>query len=727
MKKFLAILLTLVIAFGWYVTIFGMGSVKPMKDEMNLGLDLKGGAYVVMEAQTDKTGNELQELMNQTQAVIEKRVNSMGLSEPTVTIEGKNKIRVELPGEGDADAAIKAIGRTAQLQFVLADQTVVLDGSMVKDAGSSIDKEKGGYAVTLKFTPEGTKAFENATRKAYNNEVVSTVEGVANDAIMIILDGQIISAPGVNAVISNGEAIITGGYTQEKAREDAALIRGGSLPVELKEVNTSVQAASIGIGAFQMSIFAGLIGIILIFILMLLVYRVMGVAANLALMLYVLMVIWIMVGMGAVLTLPGIAGIILGIGMAVDANVIIFARIKEEIISGRTIRVAIDLGFKRALLTIVDSQVTTLIAAVILYQLGTSSVKGFAMTLMIGVVASVFTAVVVTQIYLALMAESKFFAKPRFFGINENNEANFKFKKSFSFIKHRKIFYIISATVIIVGISTGCIRGFNFGIDFTGGTMLQIDMGKTVSEQQVQKVLKDHDIKADIVYAGKTNQEIIIRTTQSLDNEQRQTLLKDMYGTFKISEKSVLTIEQFGPSVGDLLKKNAVKAVILASIGMLIYIIPRFEWKFGLAAIAGVVNDLLILIAFYGLFHIPINNPFMAAMLTVVGYSINDTIVVFDRIRENLGLMRKTPLDELIDTSINQTLVRSALTSITTVLAIIPLFILGGDVIRQFTLPLMVGIAAGCVSSIFVCSPLYYELCQLTAPRSKYNAKKIKA
>lgn len=304
-----------------------------------------------------------------------------------------------------------------------------------------------------------------------------------------------------------------------------------------------------------------------------------------------------------------------------------------------------------------------------------------------------------------------------------------KISKEFSFIKYRKIYYIVTAIIIILGISVGMIRGFNFGIDFTGGTMLHMDMGQEVAVSEVNKVLQENGIKkADVVHAGDTNQEIIIKTTEALDSKQRIALQEDMFETFHIDKDSILTFELFGPSVGDLLKKNAVKAVFIASICMLIYIIIRFEWKFGVASIAGVVHDVLILIAFYGLFNIPINNPFIAAILTVVGYSINDTIVVFDRVRENLGFMKKTKLEELIDKSINQTLVRSLMTSITTVLVIIPLFILGGTVIRDFTLPLMIGIIAGCASSVFICSPIYYELCQATGGASyKGKSKSSKA
>lgn len=298
--------------------------------------------------------------------------------------------------------------------------------------------------------------------------------------------------------------------------------------------------------------------------------------------------------------------------------------------------------------------------------------------------------------------------------------------KQLSYIKYRKIFYVISIAIIIVSLGVGFIRGFNFGIDFTGGTMMQLDMGQEVSVGELDKVLKANGIEADIVHAGSENEQVIIRTVQALDTAAREKVLNDIFRTFDLTEDSVQTIEQFGPSVGEMLKKNAMKAVILATIGILIYVVFRFEWKFGVAAIAAIVHDVLILIGFYGLFHIPINNPFIAAVLTLVGYSINDTIVVFDRIRENLNLMKKNKLEELIDTSINQTLVRSLMTSVTTVVAVIPLLLLAGMTIREFIVPLMVGIVAGAASSIFIASPIYYELCQVTGG-PKYKAKKRKS
>ena len=717
MKKGFALLLVLLILLGWVFALTDLG--PSFKQAIKLGLDFKGGVYVVMEAQTEATGSELAKLMEQTQMIIEDRVNQMGLSEPTVTVEGDKKIRVELPGAEDADEAIATIGKTAQLQFVLGDGTVVLDGSQVKDAGIGRD-EKGFHAVDLEFDAQGAVAFEEGTRKAFNGEIINSETGMVDDVIYIVLDNKVISFPRVNTVIIGGRAQITGQFTAEEVTELALLIRGGALPVGLKEVQTSLIGPSLGIDSLNMSVVAGVIGIGLILIMMLVLYRIMGLVANVALLLYILLVFWVMAILSAVLNLPGIAGLILSVGMAVDSNVIIFSRIKEEyLVGGKSLRVSVDSGFHRALSTIIDSQLTTMLAGVILYQFGSGPVKGFALTLMIGIVVSVLTAVVITQFLMKTLVETKSLAKPKLFGLDKSR---FQFKKEFQFIKYRKIFYLIAVAVILIGIGTGLIRGFNWGIDFTGGTMLQFEMGKTVEVSEVERVLDKNGIDSTIVHAGEGNTQIIIKTTQSLENEARGVLLNDMYDTFDIDEDSLLEVEQFSASVGDLLKVNAFRALLIATIGMLIYIIVRFEWKFGVAAIAALIHDVLMMIAFYGLFYIPINNPFIAAILTIIGYSINDTIVIFDRIRENLRIIKKTKMEELIDKSINQTLVRSLTTSITTIIAIIPLFVLGGETIREFVTPLMVGIIAGAVSSITISNPVYYEIHRLVN-RPKYKGK----
>ncbi|WP_130863682.1 protein translocase subunit SecF [Bacilliculturomica massiliensis] len=294
------------------------------------------------------------------------------------------------------------------------------------------------------------------------------------------------------------------------------------------------------------------------------------------------------------------------------------------------------------------------------------------------------------------------------------------------FIKYRKYFYLISIALIIIGIGVGLIRGFNFGIDFTGGTKIQFNMGQQVELDDVKAVLKDNDIQADVIYAGENHEKVIIKTTAALDNDARNAFYASMEKKFdpKLPEGDVFVESSnlIGPSVGEMLKSNAIKAVLLAAVAMLIYIAIRFEWKFGVAAILDLLHDVLLLMAFYGLFHVQINSPFIAGMLIVVGYSINDTIVVFDRIRENLKFMKKNKMDELIDKSINQTIGRSIMTSVTTIIAIVPLFVLGGDSIREFTLPLLVGVTAGTVSSITMASPIYYDLCNLLN-KPKYKGK----
>lgn len=716
-KKLLAILVILVIIVGGFLTVKGFGSMDPLKDKIKLGLDIEGGVYVVMEAQTDLTGEELSQLMDQTKAVIEKRVDQMGLVNPIVTIEGQKRIRVELPGAKDAEDAIAQIGKTAQLQFTLADGSFVLDGGSVKNAVTQQDTQKGGYAVGLEFDADGAKAFETATIKALSGTVVPTVIDngrlVASTAIVISLDGKVISAPVVEEVISGGECQITGSYTQDAATNLAALIRGGALPVELEEITSSVQTATVGLNALEMSIYAGGIGFLLIFLIMLVGYRIMGLAANIALCLYVLIIMVTMILMGSVLTLPGIAGIIVSIGMAVDANIIIFSRIKEEITYGKTIRVAMHTGFKRALSTIIDSQLTTFLAAIILYQVGTSAVKGFALTLMIGIFASVFTALVITQLLLNLFADSPKFSQLKYFGMHPDGTPMLKVKRQFDFLKHRKIYYIVSILLITTGLLIGGIRGFNYGIDFTGGTMMNIDMGKQVASQDIKDVFAKYGVdtgQMQIVYSGENLDTVIIKTRDALDNSVRTKIINDFEDKFGVTQEDVLGIELFGPSVGKELQANALKAILLSVVGMLLYIRFRFrEWKFSAAAILGDIHDILLVIAFYAIFQVTVNNPFIAGILTVLGYSINDTIVIFDRIRENFRFMKKETTSEVLNISINQTLTRSVMTSATTIVVMVPLYILAGPAIREFVLPLMVGILVGTLSSIFVSSPLYYE------------------
>lgn len=714
-RKVIAVLIVLCVIFGWLVTITGIGPISPLKDRMSLGLDIKGGVYVVMEAnKKDIAGmsdEELREAMEQTQTVIENRINANGLGEPTITIEGQDRIRVEIPEVEDPEEAIELIGKTAKLQFILADGTLVLEGDNVKKAEAARDDQSTGYAVNLQFDREGADLFGDATTKAFNGEVTSTVEGVGNGAIAIVLDDQIISAPNVNEPILGGNCSITGDFDLEEAQLLAAQINGGALPIALKEVTSSVQSATIGYNALEMSIIGGLIGLGIILLLMLVIYRGLGLCADIALLLYVVLILNIMASMGTVLTLPGIAGIIISIGMAVDANVVIFSRIREEITLGRTVRVATETGSKRAMTTVIDSQVTTLIAAVILYEIGTSAVKGFAYTFMVGIIVSIFTAVFITQLYVKLMASSDKFAKKSYFGVKEDNTATFHISKTIGFMGKRKIFYCISAGILIIGLGFGVIRGLNYGIDFTGGTMIQLDMGKQVKISQVDNAIKQFDLDPQIIYAGSDNDQIVIRTIESLNKAERAEVITAINDEFGIKgDDNIVTQEYFGPSVGKELRNNAILAIIIAAICMMIYIRIRFrQWKFGGAAMLGVLHDVLIVISFYAIFGITVDNPFIAGILTVVGYSINDTIVIFDRIRENIRYMKRGTLMETIDQSITQTLGRSLMTSLTTLIVMVPIVFIAGESIREFVFPLMVGVLAGTYSSICVCSPMFYE------------------
>ena len=736
-KRILALLIILLVIFGWYFTIRGIpGVMDPIKDKVQLGLDIKGGVYAVLEADTGKlSGDKLQETMEQTKEVINERVNQMGLKEPTVTVEGMNRIRVELPGAEDSQEAIDTIGQTAQLEFRLANKSLIMTGDNVKDAGIDKDSKNGRYKVTLQFTSEGAKKFEQATRdaisgmvkSAYGNEKDSDKAEVKDNAIVILLDNKIKSAPTVEKIISGDSCEITsaGGFSQKEASKLSALIRGGALPVDLKVISSSTQSATIGMDALEKSVTAGLIGLLIVLIIMVAGYRMMGVAADIALLFYVVILVAIMAMMGSVLTLPGIAGIILSVGMAVDANVVIFSRIREEIIAGKAIPAATRIGSKRAMTTVIDSQVTTLIAAVVLYQMGTSSVKGFAWTLMIGIIVSIFTAVVVTNFYLGLLSTNSKFAKPGNFGIRADGTTTFNLKKQFHFLKYRKKTYIIPVIIILIGVGFFAFRGLNFGIDFTGGSMIQIDMGKVVDAEKVSDAVEHSGVdmsKGSVVLSGDKNNQVIIRTTDALDINKTNELVNTVGKELNAKNIKFLANDLFGGSVGKELRNNAIKAILIAAMCMLVYIRMRFsEWRFGLTAIIALCHDILILITFYLVFNVTVNNPFIAAVLTVVGYSINDTIVIFDRIRENAKYMRKMDRIDMIDVSINQTLGRSVMTSVTTLVVMIPLLIMGGNTIREFTLPLMVGVLVGCLSSIFIASPVYYDLTMFFEKKKKKN------
>jgi len=710
-----AVLIMIVLVFAWFVSIFGIGKFGNLNDNLKYGLDINGGVYVLLEADTKETGSDLTAIMEQTKSVLENRVNAMGVSEATVSIEGTNRIRVEMPGVQDAEEAIKQIGRTAQLNFYLADGTLALTGDGIQDSQMATDSDNTGYKITIDFTNDGSNKIAEATETAAAGNVTvkdEWADSVDPTAIVIMLDDEIISAPTVAEKINSRSCEITrpGGFEQTEASNLAALIRGGALPANLVEINSSVETATIGADALKTSAIAGIIGLGIVMILMLVAYGLLGGIADIALLLYVMVVLWSMVGMGSVLTLPGIAGIILSIGMAVDSNVIIFTRIREEIAKGKSTRVAVDVGYHSALSTVIDSQTTTLIAAFVLYLIGTTSVKGFALTLMIGTITSIITAVFITQLFVNLMANSKTFSQNKFFGCAEDGTPRMSKEFHIPFIDKRKVFYTISIVLIVGGLLVGLIRGYNYGIDFTGGTMMQMEMGEEVDFDELKDCIAEYDLDPTIVYAGKDNTQVIIKTIKDMKAKDRTKVENTIIKAYKLDDDAVLASEEFGPTVGQGLKKNAIKSILIAAICMLIYIRFRFKtWKFGVSAIAGLGHDVLFTLAMYGLFGFAINNPFVAGILTVVGYSINDTIVVFDRIRENNKFFKPKQLKEQVDTSVNQTLTRTVMTSITTFVVMVPLLIMGSAEMREFLIPLIIGVVVGTYSSVCLCSPIYYD------------------
>jgi SecD/SecF fusion protein len=727
MKKAISIAIVIITVVGWIFSATPLGGAG-IGERMKLGLDMIGGVSVVLEADTDATGAELKAVMDQVQAVMERRINEMGLSEPVIAIENEDRIRIELPGAQNAGEAIESIGRTAKLSFITADGAVILDGEHVKNAVAAVYNGYdsaliGTYAVNLEFDSAGTDAFAKATSDIVSGKIRSATS-LSPSQIAILLDEDVISAPFVSTVINSSSCQITGNFDADSASNLAALIRGGSLPVGLTEVQTEIVGPSLGMNAAQKCVIAGLLGTALIFILMIGRYRLMGVAADIALALYILIVLWVYILFRAVLTLPGIAGLILSVGMAVDSNVIIFSRIMEDIRQGKTVRVAVHSGFKRAMTTIIDSQLTTVIAAVILYEFGTGAVRGFALTLMIGIAASLLTAVVVTQQLLKALCETRL-ATPKAFAVDKvvpvlTEEQSREAVKNygFDFLGKRRLFYNAAAALIVLGIGLGLARGFNLGIDFTGGTMLQLDMGRPSDSSQVSSYLSSElGVQADVQLAGETGDKVIIKTTQVIDSAMRSRIcagLSERFGLGMSEEAMVQQAGLIGPSVGSQLRSAALKACLIAAVAMLVYIAVRFEIRFGIAALTALLHDVAMLFALYGITHIQMNSPFIAGLLIVLGYSINDTIVVFDRVRENLKSLRNTRLETVVDLSVNQSVERSFMTSLTTAISIIPLIVLGGETIRAFAIPLIGGVVFGTFSSLCIAPAIYYDITKLT-------------
>ena len=708
------------------------GAAKNIK----LGLDLAGGVSITYQV---KDENPSESEMKDTIYKLQKRVEQYS-TESSVYQEGDDRINIEIPGVSNANEILDELGQPGSLYFIAqtgsdgtpnyeqvnstgdaakdyqlkksleeleADGSLVLTGSDVKSAKAETMENQTTKAkeniVSLGFTKDGTKKFADATTKAFE----------AQESIGIYYDGSFVSVPNVNNAIENGEAQITGSMSFEEADALASTIRIGGLKLELEELRSNVVGAQLGEQAISTSLKAGAIGLAIVFLFMIFVYYLPGLASGLALLIYTELVIVILNAFNVTLTLPGIAGIILGIGMAVDANVIIFARVKEEMDRGKSVRNALKTGFQKAMSAIVDGNVTTLIAATVLWVKGSGTVKGFAQTLAIGIIVSMFTALVITRMiiyafYAVGLRSEKLYYRPRK-----------KERTTIPFLAKRKLFIGISLAVIIAGVAfmgVNASRGkgaFAYSLEFQGGTSTNVTFNKDYSIDEIDKeivpileeVTGDANVQTQKV-AG-TNQ-VIIKTV-TLDLAKREALNKALVDNFGVDE-SKITAENISSTVSNEMRQDAIIAVIVATICMLLYIWFRFkDIRFATSAVTALLHDVLVVLTFYAIARIAVGNTFIACMLTIVGYSINATIVIFDRIREELRLKTKTTdLEEVVNKSITWTLTRSIYTSLTTFVMVAVLFVMGVSSIKEFAAPLMIGIICGAYSSVCITGALWY-------------------
>ena len=699
----LAVILAAFVGLAYYASIILSSTGVGEDMSIPLGLDLSGGVSITYQVVDE---NPSAEDMSDTIYKLQKRVDSYS-TEASVYQVGDDRITVEIPGVQDANEILEDLGNPGSLEFQMPDGTVFMTGDMVADAQAATQTDTYGnkeYVVALKLTDEGAKIF---------GEVTS--ENIGKN-LPIVYDGETISYPRVQTAITGGEAQITGMADFEEAETLATQIRIGSLSLQLSELESSVVGAQLGSQAISSSLKAGAIGLAIVMVFMIVMYAVPGIAASLALAIYTTLVIATLYLFDITLTLPGIAGIILGIGMAVDANVIVFARVREEIATGKSVQTSMKIGFQKAMSAILDGNITTLIASVVLMALGSGTVKGFAYTLMIGIILSLFTAMVVTR-YILYSLYALGLKSEKLYG-------RAKERKSIDFIGKKAVFFTISGIIIAAGlISMGVHsategKALNYGLDFMGGTSTTADFGKDMTIEDiendivpyVEKVTGDSDVQATKVEG--TTQVTIKTRTLSLDERQK---LEDTLAENCDVDASTITSQSISSTISGEMRSDALKAVIVSCIFMLLYIWFRFkDIRFAASAILALVHDVLVVITVYALVRISVGSTFIACVLTIVGYSINDTIVIFDRIRENLALktgkQTAEELREVANKSLTQTLSRSINTSITTFIMVVMLYILGVASIRDFSLPLMAGLVCGAYSSICIATELWYVM-----------------
>lgn len=696
------------------ILLFGM---LPLKEKINLGLDLQGGMHLVLKVDTSKVPEEAREdAPNRALEIIRNRIDQFGVREPLIQRQGKDSIVVQLPGVTDRDRAIELIGRTAQLEFKLVEddeelyrramagdipegyeiktvekeglllhKDTVLTGDTLVSAEVKFDQSRFNEPyIALEFNSRGAAVFSEITGRNVGRRLA------------IVLDEKVHSAPRINEKIPSGRASITGRFTVEEAGDLAIVLRAGALPAPIYIEEERTVGALLGKDSIESGIKASLIGISLVFSFTLIYYLFSGLIAVIAMSLNFLIVLGALGWLNTTLTLPGIAGMILAVGMAVDANVLIYERIREELSTGKHIRSAVSAGYNKAFTAILDSNVTTLIAAALLFKFGTGPIRGFGVTLTIGILASMFTAIFVTRIIFDVATANKNFTKLPMLQI---------FKKTrIDFIGKGRIALALSLIVIVGGMGIFLARGErSYGIDFTGGQMQEYSFKEPIKVEGIRRALSDMGIKDVTIQQVSGKNQVLIKTswdTASLISEEFKKSFSD-------NPAELLRVEKVGPSIGKHLRKSARLALLWSLIGILIYVGFRFKnIVFASAGVIALFHDVLVAIGFLAATGREMSLTIVAALLTIAGYSINDTIVIYDRIRENMKLYRKASMKEIINMSVNQTLSRTVLTSLTTLLAVSSIFFFGGEVLKDFSFTLLVGMIAGIYSTVYIASPL---------------------
>ncbi|MEJ7179390.1 protein translocase subunit SecDF [Staphylococcus capitis] len=711
----------------------GMGlTYKNVVKNVNLGLDLQGGFEVLYQVNPLDKGEKIdKKALQATSRTLENRVNVLGVSEPKIQIEDPNRIRVQLAGIKDQAQARKLLSTQANLTIRDAQDHVLMSGSDIKQGSAKQEFKQDQPTVTFKVkSKEKFKKVTEKISKKRDNVMVVWMDYKKGDSYKKEAkkqqegkDPKYVSAANVDQPINSDSVEISGGFNGKKgvkeAKQIAELLNAGSLPVDLKEIYSNSVGAQFGQDALDKTIFASFIGVGIIYLFMLGFYRLPGLVAIIALTTYIYLTLVAFNFISGVLTLPGLAALVLGVGMAVDANIIMYERIKDELRIGRTLKQAYSKANKSSFLTIFDSNLTTVIAAAVLFFFGESSVKGFATMLLLGILMIFVTAVFLSRGLLSLLVSSNFFKKKYWlFGvkkkdrhdINEGKDVH-DLKTSFekwNFVKLAKPLIALSILIVIVGLFILSIFKLNLGIDFSSGTRADIETNQSLTQGKVEKAVKDVGLSPDQVQInGSGHKNATVQFKKNLSRAEDNKLSDKIKSEFGDTPQ----INSVSPLIGQELAKNAMTALILASIGIIIYVSLRFEWRMGLSAVLALLHDIFIIVAVFSLFRLEVDLTFIAAVLTIVGYSINDTIVTFDRVRENLHKVKVVTspeqIDDIVNRSIRQTMRRSINTVLTVVVVVVAILIFGAPTIFNFSLALLIGLISGVFSSVFIAVPLW--------------------